>query len=217
MAVLGAAAGLVVPVVGPAATQAILKRAIKLPLELRRTNWFNSLGEGLRELQDRFEGFDPDALGENEEFVSAVYEATHMAMRSSKDEKRENLRNAVLNIALGINLNEVLHGSFLDLIDRFSSTHIQALQLYDNPQTMSSMAGPGAQIIGNVKEIVEQYLHKNGVDMDAAKRVNSDLEQEGMIVTTYQMTIGQGEDPASVLYPVGKHFLKFISKPIPRK
>ncbi len=64
MGVLGGAAGLLVPVVGPAATQAILKRAIKLPLEQRRTNWFNSLGEGLRELQDRLEDFDPDTLGE---------------------------------------------------------------------------------------------------------------------------------------------------------
>ncbi|EHP94977.1 hypothetical protein [Methylorubrum extorquens] len=84
MGAVDSAAGLLVPVLGPAAVQAILKNAVRLPMEVRRNNWFNSIGEGLRELQDRLDGFGPNQLGENEEFVSIVFETTQMAMKTHR-------------------------------------------------------------------------------------------------------------------------------------
>jgi len=61
-----------IPIVGGAAAP-IIAAIVAAPLEKRRADWFNRLAEGLDELQDRFEGFNPQELGENEDFVSAVY------------------------------------------------------------------------------------------------------------------------------------------------
>ncbi|MEE7456454.1 hypothetical protein MPAR168_15355 [Methylorubrum populi] len=139
MGAVGSAAGLLVPVVGPAAVQAILKNAVRLPMETRRNNWFNSIGEGLRELQDRLDGFDPNRLGENEEFVSTIFETTQMAVKTHRTEKLEALRNVVLNAAAGVQTDDVLRGAFLGYVDRFSSLHLKVLKLLSDPESVPEM------------------------------------------------------------------------------
>jgi hypothetical protein len=55
---------------------------------------------GLDRLEAKVEGFKVENLQHDEEFVSAVIEASRLAISTHKQEKREALRNALLNIAL---------------------------------------------------------------------------------------------------------------------
>ena len=214
MSVLGAAAGLAVPIVGPAVTQAILKRAIKLPLEVRRSNWFNSLGEGLRELQDRFDGFDPEALGENEEFVSTVFEATEMAMKTHRKEKREALKNAVLNTARGFSIDDVVRGSFLGYIDRFSGLHLRVLDAQANPRSAEYGAAAGNIYMGSRHVIIRKMLSDLNVSDDSLKRVYDDLSREGLTQGNEHSGMSADGLFTKNTTPIGEAFLAFISDPL---
>ena len=213
MGVLGAAAGLIVPVVGPAATQAILKRAIRLPLELRRSNWFNSLGEGLRELQDRLDGFDPDALSENEEFVSTVFEATQMAMKTHREEKREALKNAVLNTALGVSIDDVVRGSFLGYIDRFSGLHLRILHVEGNPTSDEYRLAAGNMYMGSRHIIIRKMIPEKIASDGSLKSVYDDLNREGLTQGNEHSGLSSDGLFSKNTTPIGDAFLAFISDP----
>ena len=214
MGVLGAAAGLIIPVVGSAATQAILKRAIRLPLEQRRTNWFNGLGEGLRELQDRLDGFDPDALGENDEFVSTVFEVTHMAMKTHREEKLTALRNVVLNTAVGLSIEDATRGTFMTLLERFSVLHIRVLQILDD-----ALSSPEIEAIGGGHAMMPLWdaLHLGLGSLADAATIN--VVVEDIISTRLVRPMGNAAitpDPmtAKCLTPLGDGFVRFIASPL---
>ena len=214
MGVLGAAAGLIVPVVGPAATQAILKRAIRLPLELRRTNWFNSLGEGLRELQDRFEGFDPDTLGENEEFVSVVAETTRIAMATHRAEKLEALRNIVLNTAVGLTVDDVSHGTFIALVERFSVLHLRVMQVLNDPLAAPEIkAIGGASVAMPVVDALIKAFHDKA-DRAVIGTVMNDLNSALLLQNIEASALTPDPMTAKCLTPLGGRFVQFLASPL---
>src|SRR5215217_6373795 len=73
--------------------------ALNHRLNERRERWFTDLAEAVEELQERLDGFDPDALADNDAFLDAVVTAIRIVDRTSQAEKLEMLRNAVLNSA----------------------------------------------------------------------------------------------------------------------
>ncbi|GJE29536.1 hypothetical protein [Methylobacterium organophilum] len=215
MGTIGAAAGLVVPVVGPAAVQAILKNAVRLPMEVRRNNWFNSIGEGLRELQDRLDGFDPNHLGENEEFVSIVFETTQMAMKTHRAEKLEALRNVVLNTAAGVQIDDVLRGAFLVYVDRFSGLHLRVLKMLSNPAAVPAMVARAENMMmGSLSTVLFAALPEIGENERLLRRVVKDLEDEGLTDgAALNTTMSGGGLLAKRSTAEGDGFLRFISEP----
>ena len=57
------------------------------------------IAEVIRRLEEH-KGITPEQLRENPAFIDAVLSATNAAIRTSQEEKRKALRNAVLNSAL---------------------------------------------------------------------------------------------------------------------
>lgn len=212
---LGAAASFVMPLTGPV-VQALLKKCVQAPLEVRRAAWFNLIGEGLRELQDRFEGFDPDRLAENEEFVSTVAETSRIAMATHRAEKLEALRNVVLNVAAGVHLDDVLQGTFLGYVDRFSGLHLKVLKMLSNPAAVPAMVARAENsITGSLSILFEAALPELGSNNPLLARVVADLSQERLTngATLNGMLSGSGllEKRTSEF---GDSFLKFITSPV---
>jgi hypothetical protein len=75
-----------VPVFGGTIAVA-LTVALNHKLDERRERWFTELAEAVEELRDRFEGFAPESLAENDAFVDAVVTATRIVDRTSQREK----------------------------------------------------------------------------------------------------------------------------------
>ena len=212
---LGAAASFVIPLSGPI-VQALLKKCVQAPLEVRRAAWFNLIGEGLRELQDRFEGFDPDRLAANEEFVSTVAETTRIAMASHRAEKLEALRNVVLNVAAGVHLDDVLQGAFLGYVDRFSGLHLRVLKMLSNPAAVPAMAARAENLMtGSLGVLFEAALPELGANNTLLGRVITDLNQEGLTegakLNTMMTGSGLLEKRTSQF---GDSFLQFITSPL---
>jgi hypothetical protein len=121
-----------VPVFGGTIAVA-LTVALSHKLNERRERWFMELAEAVEELRDRFEGFDPESLAENEAFVDAVVTATRIVDRTSQREKIEVLRNAVLNSALPAAPDQDIQQLYFAFIDNLTPTHMGLLSLLDNP------------------------------------------------------------------------------------
>lgn len=203
-----------IPIIGGAAAP-LIGALVSAPLEKRRAAWFNRIGEGLLELEARFEGFDPSSLSENEDFVSAVYETTHAAMRSSHEGKRQRLANVVLNIAAGRSVSDALTGRFTSLVQVYSEEHILLLRLCDHPLSFPRVAAMQERIsMGGRLHVFEEELRHHGVSTALVNVVAKELEGDGLIQGGLNVTMTASGLFQSSTTDLGKAFLQFISSPL---
>jgi hypothetical protein len=120
-----------IPCVGSPAAE-IFDMLLVPPLSKRRDEWLQDLYNDLRKLEERVEGFRIENLVGNEIFVSATVQASQIAIRTHQAEKRQALRNALINIVLGRSLDEETQFFFLGLVDAFTVTHLEVLRLFSD-------------------------------------------------------------------------------------
>lgn len=208
------AASAVVPGAGYALQQ-IVKRFIGSPLEARRSKWFQRVGEGLKELEEKMESFDLNRLAEDEDFISIVYQTTDAAMRAHREEKREALCNVLLNSAIGYQLDEVLRSTFINYVDRFSPLHLRLLKLLADPSASAAMVAQAKNMMmGSQSVVVRAALPESEVSEELFDRITSDLAKEGLIDGSLKAMITAQSLLAKRSTKIGDEFLRFISKPL---
>jgi hypothetical protein len=115
------------PVAGPFVSE--LFDLVLVPVvEARRENWFADLAKRLKKLEET-RGLTLDDLRRNPAFTDAVMQAHRSADATSAKEKREALRNAVLNTALGRSPDADKQQVLLRCVDELTPTHFQILRL----------------------------------------------------------------------------------------
>lgn len=198
---------------GSYAVGALVQKFVSAPLEKRRDQWFQRVGEGLMELEAKLSGFDPRNLDNNEDFVTAVYTATQAAMRTAHEEKRQALCNGILNLALGPSLEETLIGSFISYVDQFSPGHLTVLSLLAAPQASPAMVAKARNAFGSQRSILEAALPPGF--RPVLPRILEDLERHGLAKTSGMTAMGSaGSLFAKRTTPYGDEFLAFIKSPI---
>lgn len=103
------------------------------PIEKRRDQWIESIGNRLRELEDKFESFSIQELSENELFISVLILASKVVISNHQEEKINSLRNAVLNAACSKSIDDDKQLIFIKFIDDFTVRHIKTLNFFNNP------------------------------------------------------------------------------------
>jgi len=205
------------PVVGGPAAE-IFGMVIAPPLQRRQAEWMEEVAEGLKRLEGRVEGFRIENLKHNEQFISIVLTATQSANRNHQREKREALRNAVLNVAVGSGLEQDAEAIFLSLIDRFTAWHLRILRLFQTPLELGAAKGlrpDNYAIVGSRARLLEMYYP----DMQGQRQFYdiavADLHAQGMLeVRDLQgMITGQGMFQ-KVTTDWGDRFLAFITAPV---
>ena len=119
-----------VPVAG-SALQVAFNEAAGRRLADRRTRWFNALAEKVHHVEDRLGDFEQ--LTSRDTFMDAVTTASQIADRTSRLEKLELLRNAVVNSVLPDAPDDDTQQLFFGMIDRFTPTHVRLLKLLSDP------------------------------------------------------------------------------------
>jgi len=114
-----------IPIVGPLATE--LGNHILNPLERRRAAWAEEIENALAELRDQF-GKVPEELCENESFVSALQQATQIALSTHLEQKRAALRRLLVDSGRQAIPDEVTQAALLELIRSFDLGHIEILR-----------------------------------------------------------------------------------------
>lgn len=212
MTVVDAAASLIPG--GSYAAGQIARRLVAEPLEKRREEWFTAIGEGLGDLQERIGDFDPSALADNEDFVSTVYEATHLAMKTHREEKREALRNAVLNVAAGVSIDEVLRGAFFSAVERYSPLHIRVLKVLSDPNNFRQFfEGPVTVTMNSKSGLLRRLIPMTEVPTASLDRVLEDLDADKMTNGSVHGSQSAHGLMSKTTTHIGDLFLKFISAP----
>ena len=194
-----------IPFVGGPAVE-LFQHLVQPPLDRRRGEWMNSVGEKLIELENR--GMDIEALAKSEEFISAVMHASHIALRTHQEEKRDALRNAIINVATGQSPDEVLEHMFFDLIDSLSILHIKMLKLFQNPCPPPNMS------MGGLSSVLEYNMPELLGNAPMYTQVWKDLYMRGLTNTEgMNATMSRHGLAAKRTSEIGDAFLKFIAEP----
>jgi hypothetical protein len=198
---------------GPAAE--LFALVISPPLERRRDEWMNELAEALKVLEEegRVTG---ERLRNSEQFITAALQATQIALRSGPGEKRQALRNAVLNSALPNPPEESEQQYFLRLIDDLTPWHLRILGLFADPEAWYERAGRTPQFsAGSLRALLEDAYPELRGRRDTYDQFWADLRARGLVTTDHLHTMMTGgglfHRRATTL---GERFIKFVSSPL---
>ncbi len=192
-----------IPVVGGPAVE-LFQYVVQPPLEKRREAWMEDVGQRLKELESQ--GLKLEDLQSNEEFITAVMQASQVALRTHQTEKLAALRNAVLNVAKGQAPEETIQHLFLDYVDSLTERHLQILKIFQAP------VPPPGSTMGGLGNVLEHNLPELRGRRELYDQLWKDLYSRGLVNTDslHGTMSGMGLVQKRTT-GLGDEFLKFIS------
>jgi len=146
--------------------------------------------------------------------VTAVLEATRIAMRTHQEEKLEALRNMVINSALPNSLDDVKNSIFLGMIDTLTPLHIIVLKYLNYPASSFRATGGDPRNVGNgslLQQLLAEYPRLKGQEALCNIAV-ADLHRAGLVrPDSLGGIIGGSGRVTPNTSPLGKEFLSMIS------
>jgi hypothetical protein len=191
------------------------------PLEKRREAWREEVADGLRRLETE-RGLSLEDLQSNEAFISLLVQATVVAIRNHHIEKRESLRNCVVNAASNSDIDSDIQLSYVRYIDELSPSHIELLKAIDEREEPILPL----QTYDEIHQLLAPHLSGN-VSQAVFKMLCVELESRGLIWISqdigdfsgiYEASAILAEQtrddlPRILISQVGRSFLQFISLP----
>ena len=204
------------PIVGAPASE-LLGLIVTPPLEKRRSAWMESVGEALKELEQKM-NIVLEELQNNDNFIDAAMDATQIALITSQKEKLDALRNALLNSALPNSPEESIRKMFFSFIDTFGIFHIKILQLFQNPRKWFPKHGmqyPEIIMSGALSHLIERAFPSIRNNRELYDQIWKDLYLRGLVSTEglHTMMTASGVE-AKRTTGIGDSFLNFISNPL---
>jgi len=204
-----------IPYAGAAASE-LLSAIVTPPLERRRNEWMNEIGEALRKLESQM-GVVLESLQEKEEFIDVAIEATQIAIKTSNQQKREALKNAILNSALPNPPEESLQKMFLSFIDTLTVWHLRLLDLFNDPPAYIQKHNLQFSNIsaGAMRHLVEKAFAELQGRRDLYDLIWKDLYSRALVNTDGLNTMmTRSGILAKRTTKIGKLFLDYIKNPI---
>lgn len=128
------------------------------PLEKRKEQWCKMLADVVQELCDRFQGFDPHKLTDNQVFVSAVIQTNRIAVGTHQAEKLAMLRNALVRIGSGTITNDDLLHIYFRIVEELTPLHVCVLNLiWTGASQMAQRSSPYTMETTYIPLMQEQY------------------------------------------------------------
>lgn len=207
------AAAASLPVVGAPAAE-FIQLIIGDPAQERRDDFLRTTVERIQALEDKFEELAPDRLKENEAFQATFIEAAQATLRTADIRKKDMLRNAILNSALGT-LDETIRHMFMQFIDQLTPLHVAVLALMDNPNANEKAKQATKNLMaGGLRDIVEAAIPELRNNQELADIIVADLERMKLTNgTALNVTMSATGIMTRRSTTLGKSFLQFICDP----
>lgn len=201
-----------IPVVG-GSIQVLAEVVLAPALTKRRDRWFKQLHEMMVELQARVDDFDPQVLAEDEAFVTALGEASRIAMGTHLEEKLEMLKRCLVRMAVDQNRDAFLDLRFFRYIDELDPEHFVILKYLMNPGAWFDAKGIARPSIvaGSPKSVMgEALLPLSGVPLelalrDLADRMLADVGALGVTMTEHGIWESRVTD-------LGRELIEFVEE-----
>jgi hypothetical protein len=182
-----------VPFVGGSLAIA-LGAVIPSTLEGRRRRWEAWVDRSLAELLEH--RLDPEALGEDERFVTAVIHTTRIALGTHIEEKLRLLAGCLTSVALDPP-TDFLTDRFLRWVDELSIEHFEELASHD-------YRAPGTRDVERIDALFE-----GRIDLTGRLIVEQDLVREGLL-NNEEPDRSAAFSPKLSITPVGTQLLDFV-------
>lgn len=204
------------PYVGGAAVE-LFQMLVTPPLERRRLEWMKSVGEGLNKLEEKY-GNIIDDLKSNEQFIDTTMQASQAAIRTSQREKKDALRNAVLNAALLHAPDESRQQMFVGWVDSYTPWHLRMLRLFANPRSWYQDNGrqpPQYHLSSTLSGLLTDAYPDLKSERPFYDKVAKDLYNDDLIKSDdlHVMMSASGAFEMRAT-PLGEEFLRFICDPL---
>jgi hypothetical protein len=181
----------------------------------RKTRWMIEVTEALNDLYSKGTVTEKD-LQENEKFFTTLVHASTIAIRNHQSEKREALKNAVINSALPDAPDDTIQQLFLNVIDSCTSWHLALLQLFQGPEKWArehSHSFP-ALVMGGLSQIIESAYPALQGQEEIYRLVWQELFRDGLVNTdSVSGSMSSRGMMAKRTTDLGDKFLAFISQP----
>ena len=206
-----------VPLVGGSAAE-LLDLVVRPRIKERRTEWLNSISEGLQDLEDRLDSFQVADLADHPAFTSAILQAGAVALRNHDEEKLAGLRNAVLNVAVSSTAGEDEHELFISLIDAYTPWHLRILAFLADKEAIADKRGKlpfPSWYAGGVSAVLKHVYPELAARRPFYDLIVRDLHRAGLVTIETLHTTGavDGYMLAKQSSEMGDRFLAFITEP----
>lgn len=186
----------------------LLDTVLRPHYQKRLDAWLLDLGDVVRDLENRTEGFDVTALGQNELFVTAVIEASRIALGSHLETKVQLLKSALLNVAEGNLSDDFLALRYMRFIEELAPEHFRLLAYAVTP---SSWHPNGVQTdAATPRALID--VSTVGLDYGIVDVLLADLTARGLVDVA---TISGVREGGSALVPfataVGAELVRFVT------
>ncbi|MBU1994990.1 hypothetical protein KKC15_09815 [bacterium] len=190
----------------------LFETVFSTPLDKRKKEWFQSLADAIEELTKKVDGITPEALSQNEVFISVSMQATQIALRNHQKEKLDALRNAVINSTNTISLDENKLLMFTRIIDDMTPLHLKVLEFLNNPnkfeQELQNRTSNNMRThYPDNMNIWKEYYPELNSSRELITQVCKELYAKGFLFNELQL-LGTGK----VTSGFGEEFLAFISE-----
>jgi len=216
-AIVRAALG-AIPFGGQAAIEAFTS-FVNPPLTKRQQEWMEDVSNRLNRLSE-VRQVNLDELQNNDVFMDLLLSANRVAILNSQEEKKEALRNAIENAAVGDGLDEALQHMFIHWIDELSVWHLRLLKFFRNPKEWAERHGISfpSYYASSASQLLEVAFPELKERRNFYDQVWRDLHQRGLVSVDSLHTLVSGQG----LYnnqssEMGMQFLEFIGRDEERK
>lgn len=201
---------------GAAIGTELLAWFVKLPYQKRLEKWQKDVCDALNELQAQ--EIDLEKLQNNDDFFDLLLYATQIGIRNHQKEKRDALKNAILNSATGKVSDLSLQQIFLNYIDTFTVWHINILILFDNPERWfkeHNITLPGLSGMGSVRATLAAAYPESRKNESLISSIWTDLYTKGLLSSNNEILVVDMTSNgalASRVTLLGREFIHFITK-----
>jgi hypothetical protein len=200
------------PVIGGSLAE-FLTYVIGDPAQERRDEFMRDIYNRIVDLQSQYEALQLDKLRENEAFQATFIEAAQVAMRTVQEEKKEMLRNAINNSAIGT-IDENVRQMFMQFIDRLTPLHVAIAKTLDNPKANPAVADAIKNTIrGGLDLVINAAIPELQNQEPLTRMMFADLNSMGLLNSSYGGMMSANGLIERRTTELGQSFLKFISKP----
>ena len=192
----------------------LLDEILTPPIQRRRNEILEDVANTLLDYVQKVEHLERrvgqlDSRMRSELFVSVAIQATVAAAKTHEPEKRQALRNAILNTAVSQTPDEIRALMFVAWLDQFTEWHIRVLRVLAEPEGFLNREGPSVSI-SRAEQVLERAFPQ--LPRAITEHIVRDLAARELT------TLGTIADPIfpkgeGALSELGNEFLAFITEP----
>lgn len=190
---------------------------VSQPVSKRRDEWLIRIKNELEELSEKVNGFDLNNLCNNEMFTTVLMNASQIAIRNHDEIKLEALKNAVLNSAIRVDIDETIQLMYLNYINELTPWHLKILSFFENPiewYTRNNKNIPN-MYSGSPAHILEDAFSELKNNREFYDLIIKDLYNKGLFsIESIHAMMTQDGVFASRTTKFGKEFINYITTPL---